>query len=480
MEKINIKSKKILFLGYGALGKGVLNYFTDYFEINRKRVVVVEKNPLSFKGPNIDKVKKIVMTVDTTNFENLVEKIGLKKGDVIVDMTTGTPTYFFITICFERGFHYINTSIEDENDDMLGTSIDCQQKKIASIAKKYPRATSAIVTECGQNPGLVQHYVKYALYKMNKMKMEKEKGGKPSFDKKTLTKVIDDYKVGTILMSEMDMLEKRKTFLEVKSPNPIIYNTWSVNGYLFEALDSVELAQGSENRYIKPVIKDTQINRVMMDLQKDKNDNVIFLESNALQTTLNSICPTLQNNKDIVFSNFRGKMIHHGEVFEMNRYFGKKAPFMSYVYQNSPYVDESITNFYKKYPNATENDLWLYVNQNDTFHVFNGQELFGHDSVGCTIFCGEKSIERIFWCGSILSSTDMYVKPEYTPTIVQVVAGVLSGLSFVLENEGKVKGWVEPSDMDTRYILEKSKPLLGRLEFLEIPVDEFKGPFSIV
>jgi homospermidine synthase len=152
---------------------------------------------------------------------------------------------------------------------------------------------------------------------------------------------------------------------------------------------------------------------------------------------------------------------------------------MSYVYRNSPYVEESIKEFYKKFPNATEDDLWLYVNQNDTFHIFNGQELIGYDSVGCTIFCGEKSVERIFWCGSILSSTDLFVKPEYTPTIVQVVAGVLSGLSYVLENEGKVKGWVEPSDMDTSYILEKSKPLLGKFEFLEIPVAEFKGPFSI-
>jgi homospermidine synthase len=473
-NKINIKSKKILFLGYGAVAKGVWNYFTDYFEINRKRVVLVDKDADTFTGPNLTGVKKIVMTVDATNFSKLIEKIGLKKGDIIIDLTTGTPTYFFITICFERGFHYINTSIEDVNDEMLGTSIECQQRMIASIAKGFPHSTSAIVTECGQNPGLVQHYVKFAL---NEMKNQKATIKKSDYSRKTLTEVIDEYKVGTILMSEIDMLEKRNTFTEKVSKNPIIYNTWSVNGYLFEALDSVELVSGTGNRYVKPVISDSQINNVVTEINDYKD--VVFLQSSGLHTTLNSICPILENNTDIVFSNYTGKMIHHGEVFEMGRFFGDKAPFMSYVYRNSPHVEESVAAFYKKFPNATEDDLWLYVNKNDTFHIFNGQELIGYDSVGCTIFCGDKSVERIFWCGSILSSTDLNMKPDYTPTIVQVVAGVLSGLSYVLENEGRIKGWIEPSEMDTPYILEKSKPLLGKFEFLEIPVAEFKGPFSI-
>ncbi len=32
INKINLKSKKILFLGYGAVAKCVLNYFNYYFE----------------------------------------------------------------------------------------------------------------------------------------------------------------------------------------------------------------------------------------------------------------------------------------------------------------------------------------------------------------------------------------------------------------------------------------------------------------
>ena len=469
IDKINITKKKVLFLGYGAVGKGVWNYFKDYFDYDRKKIYLVDKNPDTFTGPNLEKVKKIVMAVDSMNFENLLLKIGLKKHDIIIDLSTSTPTYFFINKCFEKELYYINTSIEDDDDKMLGRSIDCQQKMIGSIAKEFPNATSAIVTECGQNPGLIQHYVKYALHKLGN-----NQKGKSDYRKSTLTKVIDDYKIGTILMSEIDMMKKRKTFVDKKEP--IIYNTWSANGYLYEALDCVELVRGKENNYLQPVIKESQLNKVAMNVQNDKKSEIIFLSSNGLHTTINSICPILEND-NIIFRNFRGKMIHHGEIFEMARYFGEKAPFMSYVYQTNSYVDESIDNFYKLFPNSTVDDLFLYLNQDNTFHIFNGKDVSGYDSIGCTIFCGEKSIEQIYWCGSILSTTDDNVKQEYTPTIVQVVAGVLSGLSFVLEN--KLKGWIEPSDMDTPYILKKSKPLLGKLSFLEIPVSEFKGPFSI-
>lgn len=479
---IDITKKKVLFLGYGAVGKGVWNYFHDFFDYDRKKIFLVDKNPDTFIGPNLEKVKKIVMNVNVTNFENLLHEIGLKKHDIIIDLSTSTPTYFFIKICFERGFYYINTSIEDNSDEMLGRSIYCQQKMISSIAKSFPHAKSAIVTECGQNPGLIQHYIKYALHKLDSMKKDKNKNDyrKNDYRKSTLIQVIDDFKIGTILMSEIDMMKKQKTFVEKKGP--IIYNTWSANGYLYEALDSVELVQGKGNKYIQPVIMESQLNKVSNNTIKNLFDTdketqkVTFLHSTGLETTINSICPILQN-KDIAFTNFRGKMIHHGEIFEMSRYFGEKAPFMSYVYKTNIYADESISNFYKTFPNSTVDDLFLYLNQNNTFHIFNGKDVSGHDSIGCTIFCGENSIEQIFWCGSILSTTDDNVKPEYTPTIVQVVAGVLSGLSFVLEN--KVKGWVEPADMDTPYILNKSKALLGKLAFLEIPVKDFQGPFSI-
>jgi homospermidine synthase len=209
MTKINIKDKKILFLGYGAVAKGVWNYFHQFFDFSYKNVFLVDKVKTAFYGPNLEAVKKIIINVDTINIEKLLKFIKFSKGDIIIDLTTHSCTYFFIDISFRKGYYYINTSIEDDNDKMFGASIDCQQKMIKNIAKKYKgKEKSTILTECGQNPGLIQHYVFYALNKMNKSRGESV--GISDYRKSTMKKIIKDFKVGTILLSEIDNIELPK------------------------------------------------------------------------------------------------------------------------------------------------------------------------------------------------------------------------------------------------------------------------------
>lgn len=470
---IDIRNKKILFLGYGAVAKCVWNYFEKYFTFNRRRVVLVDKTKDAFTGPNLKNVKKIVMNVDSTNVDELIDRVKLKKHDIIIDLTTSSVTYYFIKMCFMRGFHYINTSIEDGNDAMFGTSIDCQQHTVASIASQFPKPNSTILTECGQNPGLVQHYILFALHEMNALG---KKTKKVDYSRETLRKVIDTFKVGTILMSEVDNMVAIDPLEPV-----IIYNTWSVAGYIAEATDKTELVCGKANLFVHPIIPRDKMSEITMSIydriRGSSDYDVLFLSEIGLRTTLNSICPVLNDKGDIIYTNYRGKMIHHGEIFNMARYFGKNAPFMTYVYQTNPSADQSIQSFRQQFK-ADDNDLCLYVNQDNSYHVFEGKEVKGHDSIGCTLFCGEKNIERIFWCGSILSTADPVVEKEYTPTIVQVAAGILSGLSAILEPGNTYKGWIEPTDLDTRYILEKSVPLLGKFLFMEIPVSEFKGPIE--
>jgi homospermidine synthase len=61
----------------------------------------------------------------------------------------------------------------------------------------------------------------------------------------------------------------------------------------------------------------------------------------------------------------------------------------------------------------------------------------------------------------------------FTPTVVQVAAGVLSGLSYILET-GRTPGLYQPTDLNTLYMLKKAMPLLGTFFF-----DEIKTPFKV-
>jgi homospermidine synthase len=206
---------------------------------------------------------------------------------------------------------------------------------------------------------------------------------------------------------------------------------------------------------------------------------VLFLKEQGLHVTLPTISP-IWTQHGVAYHVYRGKLIHHGEMFELARYFGRDAPFMTYVYRNNPYMDQSIIHYKKTHQSMEYDEIMDYANRPHTFRVLdNGQgQVKGQDSIGATILCGKDKVERIFWCGSLFRDTDNR-HPYFTPTTVQVAAGVLSGLSYILEEKQANRGWIKSCDINTDYMLRKAVPLLGQFFFTEIPVEQFKERLEI-
>jgi hypothetical protein len=494
---IDISQKKVLFLGYGAVAKCVWSYFDKFFLYDVENIIIVDKFFSTIKGPKIHLIPEkniIIQEITSYNFESFLLEHNFSEGDIVIDLTVMSNTYHFIHTCFILGINYINTSIEDMSDKYLGTSIDYQQQIVHDIyqsLKKNVSIRSNILIEFGQNPGLIQHYILYALNEMNKLFNNNKID---DYSKSTLLQVIDNYKIGTIFCSEIDNI----TICSDKSSNindlytnklldkDVIYNTWSVGGLLVEGLDKTELVHGGfQNTYIKPEINPSEIFERNVPLLQNENYKLLFLNNLGINNSLNSICPDLKNRNEIEFIEYEGKLIHHGEVFELAKYFGKKSPFMSYVYKLNKYANASIQNFIQSHSSYDTTELFTMIKtDSNSFKVFDNidtpenAKFIGNDSIGCTIYCGDETVERIFWCGSILSDYDDNVYPEFTPTIVQVAAGLLSGLSFILEPENTGKGLFEPCDLDTKYIIDKSIPYLGKFFFTEIPIEKFSGKFK--
>lgn len=484
MSKINVRSSRIVFLGYGAVAKCVWNYMDMYLEYDPKRVHAIDQFETAFTGPKADQLHKHVGHVSADTFDSWMDKIGLLPGDIIIDLTYDSATYYFIRRSVERGIHYINTSIEDNADEFNGTSINTQQEHIRNIIQECQSnglIHSTILTECGQNPGLIQHYILYALNEMRKLKMNDYQD---RYDRDSILHTIREFQVGTIFCSEYD----DQIALNPPPPN-VLLNTWSVTGFLSEALEPTELVRGKSNPWIQPYMDKSLYHPFRMSIYPQPDDyEVLFLSEPGLHMTLPTIAPIWVNNT-IKYVPFRGKLIHHGEIFDLARVLGADAPFMSYVYCNNLSMEYSIKRFFKTYPCSEELDITLYANQPDTFCVMDQRnQVIGQDSIGATIFCGKNKIERIFWCGSLFRDTDInpLYKPYreehrryFTPTVIQVAAGVLSGLSFILEEKNKNKGWVQSSDLNTPYMIEKSKELLGQFYFTEIPIQSFPYELSI-
>ena len=478
-SQIDLTTKKVMFLGYGAVAKCTLHYFSSYFTIPSTAIYLVDKNVDAFYGPHLENVHMINENITSVSFEDLLDRLQFNHGDIIIDLTFNSSTYSFIRTCLSRSIHYINTSIEDKNDDFDGESIDFQQQTIEKIVEHFKHTStvnSCILTEFGQNPGLIQHYVLYALQQLYHMIHPSYIG---DLSKEQLIEMIDVYQIGSILMSERDQLKTVRPL-----HNQFIYNTWSVAGFVSEAYDHTELVQGIGNQYIKPIF-DIQYIHPLTEQYKTHlkhGKNVFFLNDMGKNALLPSIAPILRDCA-IEYETYYGSLIHHGEIFELATYFGEKAPFMSYVYQYSPYLEQSLTYINHEYGYTTGKQYMNYITSDahnyrvfDNINVDDSDAMKGFDSIGCTFLCGKEKIERIFWCGTVLSHHDK-IHPEFTPTTTQVAAGILSGLSWLLEPE-RAPGYYRGVDLDTSYILEKAKPLLGNFFFTEIDSSQFTEPFN--
>lgn len=488
IKKINLNKNKILFLGYGGVAKCVLNYFSYYFNYDIKKIHIIDKDENVLYGPiqNLISKKNILFVkICSENFDYyVINKFKFKKSDLIIDLTFSSNTYYFVKRCLELDINYINTSIEDINDNFFGSSIALQQLLIDNIhneIKEKRKISCNVLLEFGQNPGLIQHYIIYAFNYLNKLKNNSEDD---IWDINKLKHIINDYKIGTILVSEIDKMVKKKE--NKKDCENHICNTWSVYGLLGEGSDNTELAYGKKNKFIKPKIPndiiDTEKINIFNEATKnfEKSYDILFLKELGINSRLNTICMGINSSGEIVSENFQGRLIHHGEMFELANALGDNSPFISYCYKINKYAEYSLKNYMNKSDNSNLLNLKLEINNinnnfivYDNYKVKNDDKIIGWDSVGCTIYCGKKNIESIYWCGSIMSSNDLNILEMFTPTIIQVAAGVLSGISYIMEPSNKNKGKLNPMDLYTPYILSKATPLLGKFFFTEIPLKNF-------
>ena len=260
---------------------------------------------------------------------------------------------------------------------------------------KNNKIRSNILIEFGQKPGLIQHYVLYALNTLNK------KNNNTDIDNYNiieLRKTIDNNKIGMILISEIDNIVKKDKRIELEKNK--IYNTWSVVGMIAESMNKCELVSGKKNKYIKPIIDNKLIdtfktNKIKINDFKNKDYRVFFLKEIGINCYLNSVCPVLDDNGNIKYETFGGRLLHHGEMFELVRLLGVNAPFMAYVYKINIYAEKTINEIFtnKEIDKNMENFKSYVNNYCENYVVINNfndvkDTYEGFDSVGCTIFCG--------------------------------------------------------------------------------------------
>ena len=108
---------KFYWVGYGSIAKTLLELFNLennlYFDIPN---VIIDPLPPKhtelFKGRNVQYIQK---ALTRNNYRQLLD--GVDDKTLIIDLSVNVDTIMLLKFCKERGCYYINTSIENYEDD---------------------------------------------------------------------------------------------------------------------------------------------------------------------------------------------------------------------------------------------------------------------------------------------------------------------------------------------------------------------------
>lgn len=418
-KPLKLGDRQLLLIGYGSVGRPVLNRLLAWSTIKKSNVKVYDKQDLSQLIPAGIMFRQV--EVVRKNYRRLLSH--LKSGDIIIDLSLYISTIRIVKYCLKRGIHYINTSIEDWDhyEDPFERTIFSSLCDMRGMDLAGPTT----ILNHGANPGIVSHFTRLALDKLDKSK------------NKSHAKKAKDLAIETIHIAEIDTQVEHE-------PEPEKWrNTWSIDGYHEEGTAPPEIGYGSKEK--KDGIK------VMRTRSGIK---VGLLPGIGWETKVKSSLPG---------EPYVGMLVQHAEAITISHYLALDdyRPSVYYVYKSCPASIESIKKFGKKEP--------------DNQKILNHSNSDGEDKLG-VLLLGKKC--KHFY-GSYCNSTEsrkIFDGYQFAgPTSSQVVAGVLSALWLVLHN-GSL-GVLEPDDIPPKYtkpMIEFVDCLLGDIVFEEVKWNQKK------
>ena len=479
MIKLN-SDQKVIILGCGSVGKCILWYLDKLFKVKYSQVYVIDKDIKTKDFPAVQEcIKKgahfVHITIESKNIARIFDKIiGVKENDIVFEVTTRTETIKIFTECRKRQLFYFNTDTytEDDNNEkdlcldlrkcLIDSSVYYMQMNMRDAALKTRRyGNKTNVVECGMNPGLISIFVKKGILDIANwvLKEQKEKGGIKNIDKElqklvkrnAYSELCQKLMIRVIHCSELDTQKSDNELLK----NIPITNTWSCVGFIDEGCEPCEIVLGTHENIIP--VKQENLTHIVKQ--------VAVLTKEGRKIKFKSYVPEyVKDDGTASFIEINGVCVHHGEGLTLNEYIATEdySPTMHYVYNPSPAIENLIHT-------KSKQELYKLTLDSNNWKVLNMYEdnLVGTDNVGALFILEENPLTHEakpwgWWSGSILNTdyTKNILQDQYFgPTVIQVMAGLLSGLAWALKNPNE--GMVTTEVMDNKFILNLVKKYLG-------------------
>jgi homospermidine synthase len=412
--------RRLVVVGFGIVAATTLTLLIEHLKIQPARICVIYAET-EFPG-TLHRYPIDIVQVRLThgNLEPSIMQVA-RAGDVVLNLASNVSSYDLIMLCRRAGLLYLDTSIESWSE--CGDVWEQRRSLVAGLRAGGRSASTALICH-GANPGLVSHFARQALAMLAaRLGCEQPSLANSWSD---LAHLAQSIRVATVQIAEVDS----QACPEGSSSHDLPANTWCVSGLLGELNDHASWARGT-NETMMPLISDEFVR--------------LPLPSHA--SLVRSWIPT--------GGPFVGHLVPHPEVFSIAdslTLLGSGAtityrPSVQFVYMPCPSMRTHLGA-----PQRT--------NRFEQGQIIASSILEGTDDLGVVILrCGS---DELFWYGSSLGIAEArrHVR-DANATAVQVSAGVLAGLQWLLANPKA--GLVEPEQIDTEQVLNGAARYLGSL-----------------
>jgi homospermidine synthase len=425
-------SGRLVIVGFGSIGQGVLPLLLRHLEIGPPQITIVTAEPRGREVADEYGIAFVETALTRDNYRAvLAPRLG--PGDFLLNVSVDVSSVALIEFCQTQDALYLDTCIEpwpggytDPELPPAARSNYALRETALDLGRRYPAGPTAVVTH-GANPGLVSHFVKQALVDL---------AAEAGFDAPLPAAHGDWARLAWRLGIKAIHIAERDTQVAAipKDPGEFV-NTWSIDGFVSEGSQPAELGWGTHERHFPPDGRRHDFG----------SGAAIYLLRPGAGTRVRSWTP--------LEGPYHGFLITHGESISIADYLtiaeggsARYRPTCHYAYHP---CDDAV--------------LSLHEFAGKNWHLQPRKRLMmdeiakGVDELGVLLM---GATQGVYWYGSRLSIDEARrVAPLNNATSLQVTAAVLAGVVWAIEHPRA--GVVEPEALDFARILDIARPYLG-------------------
>ena len=161
-------NKKIVILGFGSVGQGVLPLLLRHIDITPDQIKIITADESGRAEADYYHVPFIVTPITKSNYKEILET-NLNQGDFLLNASINVSSTALIEFCHEHGALYLDACIEPWEGGYVDVSVPLAERsnyklreEALTLRQKLGNGPTAVLSH-GANPGLISHWVKQAL-----------------------------------------------------------------------------------------------------------------------------------------------------------------------------------------------------------------------------------------------------------------------------------------------------------------------------